>query len=45
MKETRFLIKLLKEGRIEFVEPSEEIGESYINKSESYLESSRILIK
>src|SRR3989344_8193376 len=45
MKETNFLIKLKKEGKIELVEPSEEIKDSYIKKSESNLISAKILLE
>jgi len=38
-----FLIKLKKEGKLELVEPSEEIKGSYIRKSESSLASAKIL--
>ena len=38
-----FLIKLYKEKKLQIVEPSEEICESYIEKSESNLVSSKIL--
>lgn len=45
MKKETFLSKLKKEGKIELVEPSEEIKESYLNKSESNLESAKILLE
>lgn len=45
MQKTSFLIKLKEEGKLEFVEPSDEIKQSYIQKSESYLISARILLK
>lgn len=44
MKRADFLNKLKKEGRLELVEPSEEIKRSYIEKSESNLASARILL-
>ncbi|MBU0467202.1 MAG: HEPN domain-containing protein [Nanoarchaeota archaeon] len=44
MKKVNFLIKLKKENRLEIVEPSEELKQSYIKKSESNLESSKILL-
>jgi len=44
MKKINFLVKLKKENKLELVEPSEEIKESYIKKSESSLASSKILI-
>ncbi len=45
MKKIRFLTKLKKEGKLELVEASEEIKESYIKKSESSLVSSKILLE
>jgi len=45
MKKIRFLIKLRKEEKLELVEPSEEIKESYILKSQSNLVSSKILLE
>ena len=44
MIKTNFLIKLKKEGKIELVEPSEEMKQSYILKSDSNLSSSKILL-
>lgn len=44
MKKINFLIKLKKEGKLELVEPGEEIKESYIRKSESNLVSAKILL-
>ncbi len=44
MKKIGFLIKLSKEGKLQLVEPSEEIKESYIKKSESNLSSAKILL-
>jgi len=44
MKKINFLIKLKKERKLELVEPSEEIKESYIRKSESNLASAKILL-
>ncbi|PIN94650.1 DNA-binding protein [Candidatus Pacearchaeota archaeon CG10_big_fil_rev_8_21_14_0_10_30_48] len=41
----KFLSKLVKEGKIKFVESSEEIKKSYLNKSESNLDSAKILLK
>jgi len=45
MKKIRFLTKLRKEKKLELVEPSEEIKESYTQKSESNLISSKILLE
>lgn len=44
MKKINFLIELKKDKRLELVEPSQEIVKSYIEKSESNLISSKILI-
>lgn len=44
MKKINFLSKLKKEDKLELVELSEEIKDSYIKKSESSLASSKILI-
>ena len=45
MKKTNFLSKLKKEGKLELVDSSEEIKQSYIIKSESNITSSKILLK
>lgn len=45
MKRIVFLAKLKREGILEFVEPSEEIMQSYLKKSESYLGSAKILLQ
>ncbi len=44
MKKAAFLGKLFKERKLELVEPSEEIKQAYISKSESNLISSKILL-
>jgi uncharacterized protein (UPF0332 family) len=44
MKKTNFLSRLNKEKKLELVEPSEEIKESYIKKSENGLSSAKILL-
>jgi len=44
MKKINFLIKIFKEGKIQLVDPSEEIKESYLEKSESNLISAKILL-
>jgi len=44
MKIISFLNKLKKEGMLELVEPSEEIKQSYLKKSESNFISARILL-
>ena len=41
----RFFTQLAKEGKLKLVEPSEEIKDSYLEKSESNLSSSRILLE
>ncbi len=43
MKNLSFLIKIQKEGKLKLVESSEEIKDSYIEKSESNLISAKIL--
>jgi uncharacterized protein (UPF0332 family) len=45
MKNKDFLIKIFGEGKIELVEPSENIKDSYIEKSESNLISAKILLE
>lgn len=45
MGERGFLDKLARKGKLEMVEPSEEIRNSYIQKSESHMESARILLE
>lgn len=45
MKKINFLIKLKKEGNLKIVEPSEDIKESYINKSKNSLKSAKILLE
>jgi len=44
MKKINFLIKLKTEGKLEIVEPSENIKDSYVRKSASNVESSKILL-
>ena len=44
MKKTNFLIKLKKRDKLKLIEPSEEIKESYIKKSESNIDSAKILL-
>lgn len=43
--EKRFLVKLAKVGKLILVEPSNNVKESYLEKSESNLISSKILLK
>ena len=45
MKKQNFLTKIKSEGKLELVEPSEEISKSYIKKSESYISSAKLLIE
>lgn len=45
MKEIDFLKKIRKEGKIELVEPSEEMKSSYLKKSEDCLKSAKILLQ
>ncbi len=45
MKRADFLKKIRRQGKIDFVEPSEEIAESYRIKSENCLKSARLLHK
>ena len=44
MKKINFLSKLNKKGKLSLVEPSEEIKQSYLAKSESSLASAKILL-
>ena len=43
MKKINFLIKLKIEGKLQIVEPSDNIKDSYVRKSASNIESSKIL--
>lgn len=43
MKKQGFFVKLHQEGKLQLVEPSEEITESYLTKSDSHLESAKLL--
>ena len=45
MKKISFLAKLFDEGKLQLVNPSEEIKDSYIKKSESNLISAKILLE
>lgn len=44
MRKIKFLIKLKKEEKLNIIEPSEEVAESYLRKSESHLEAAKILL-
>lgn len=45
MKKINFLIKLNKDDKLEIVEVSPEVSESYLKKSESHFESAKILMR
>jgi len=45
MKKINFLAKLSDEGKLQLVDPSEEIKQSYLKKSESNLISAKILLE
>ncbi len=45
MKKINFLNELHKEGKLEFVEPSEEVKQSYLEKSDSNLLASKVLLE
>ncbi len=45
MKKANFLTKLQREGKVALVEPSEETQRAYMQKSESYLASAKLLLK
>ena len=45
MKKQSFLSKLKKEGKLEMVEPSEEICRSYIEKADNCLKSAKLLLQ
>lgn len=45
MKEPSFLSKLKKEGKLELVEPSEEICKSYMEKADNCLKSAKLLLQ
>jgi len=40
-----FLNKIKEEGKLELIEPSEEVSKAYTKKSESYLSSAKLLLK
>lgn len=44
MRRPRFFAKLLDEGKLALVDPSEEMKEAYFRKSESYLISAKLLL-
>ena len=45
MKKLSFLSKLKKEGKLELVEPSEEVCSSYLEKADNCFKSARILLQ
>lgn len=45
MKKSGFLNKLKKDGKLELVEPSEEICSSYLDKADKCLKSARLLLQ
>ena len=45
MKKINFFINLKKKGKIQIIEPSEDVKKSYLKKSESNLASAKILLK
>ncbi len=45
MKKVNFLSKLKKEEKLELVEPSEEICQSYLEKADNCIKSSRLLLQ
>ena len=45
MKKPSFLSKLKKEGKLDLVEPSEEICKSYIDKADNCLKSAKLLFQ
>ena len=45
MRKLSFLSKLKKEGKLELVEPSEEICKSYIEKADNCLKSAKLLLQ
>ena len=45
MRKINFLNRLKKEGKLGIVEASEDVGESYKAKSESYINSSKLLLE
>lgn len=45
MKKINFLIKLAKEGKLQAVEPNEEIKKSYLQRSDESLSSAKALLK
>lgn len=44
MKRIRFLVDMRREGKLEMIEPSEEVCWSYLAKADSHFESAKILL-
>jgi uncharacterized protein (UPF0332 family) len=44
MKKPSFFSRLYDEGKLQLVEPSESVKESYMKKSDSYLASAKLLL-
>jgi len=45
MKKPSFFSRLSDEGKLQLVEPSESVKESYLKKSDSYLDSAKLLLE
>jgi len=45
MRKIQFLIEMKEKEKLEIIDPSEDITISYLNKSDSHLESAKILLK
>jgi len=45
MKKLDFLRKLKQEGKLKLVEPSEEVKQAYLQKSSSFIDSAKLLLK
>jgi uncharacterized protein (UPF0332 family) len=45
MKKSNFLIKLKKQGKLEIVEPSEDVCNSYLKKADNSLKSAKVLLQ
>lgn len=44
MRKIRFLLEIKEKGKLEMVKPSEEISQSYLEKSASHMDSAKILL-
>ena len=45
MKKLKFLNRLIKEGKLELVEPSEDVKKSYLEKADNSLRAAKILLQ